>query len=98
MYRYRPTRYQSEYLDALAEGAAADVWSPDGYTFEDALWLKTPGNGQLRRSNAQPTSWLLMDDDARASIRRRLRTVRAARGIERETAEPGSPESGTAVA
>jgi hypothetical protein len=77
MHSYRLTRHQAEVIEAMADTAASAPWSPDGLTFDVLLPLKGPSNAQLRRSGAPaPTTWLSMDDDERAAIRRRLRAVR----------------------
>jgi hypothetical protein len=75
MRSYRPTRHQAEYIDAIAEAAAVEPWTPDGLSFEVVLPLKGPSNTQLRRNSTPATTWLGMDEEERAAIRQRLRSV-----------------------
>ena len=98
MHSHRPTRDQIEYLDAVSEATFAEPWAPDGLTFEDVLPLKTLGNAQIRRSGApEPTTWLAMNDEERAAIRRRLRSVRPGRADQAAAGHESGSESGPAA-
>lgn len=73
MHSYRPTRDQADYIEAL-DWQQEQPYAPDGLDFWDVLRIQSAAYVELRRTKVHPpTSWLGLDDDERAAIRRRRR-------------------------